>query len=432
MSHPRRAAHLATAFLLLSTGPAAAALQSGEAADSILRRHLSAHRHTVALEGGQLSGPGGERLLAAARAAQFTLVGEEHGVAEIPALTAALFRALVPHGYRHLAIETGEALAAALDSVARQPRPLDAMDTFFEAHWPGAPFFILEPEARLLVEAVGASPARPALWGLDYDIMADRYALARLQSLARTDAERAAAARLRAVADSLLRRAMAERNPGLIMMFGGPPEPVRAVREAFATAPGSEADRIIRELERTLEINQHWGAGRGWQSNQARARWNKAQLGRMLREQAGAGGALPRVLFKFGAYHMMRGRTGTDVYDIGSLASELADAQGDSTLHLYVVGGRGREHAVMDPTVMQYRPAPGDLQSAAWAQPLYDLADPARWTLYDLRPLRPLLAARRLGPVPEGLARTIWAFDMMLILSGSSPATMLPVTRPWE
>lgn len=422
------------ALLLLPLLTVATPASAGQAdpADSTLRRHLAAHRHLLALEAGQLAGPGGELLQRAAREAQFTLVGEEHGVAEIPALTAALFRALVPHGYRHLAIETGEALALALDSVARQPAPLPALTAFYEAHWPGAPFFILEPEARLLAEAVALSPARPVLWGLDYDIMADRYALARLQALARTGAERAAVTRLRAVADSLLRRAMAERNPGLIMMFGGPEAPIRAVREAFGASEGSPADRIIREFERTLAINQFWLAGEGYRSNDARARWNKEQLGRMLREQAGAGNALPRVLFKFGAYHMMRGRTGTDVYDIGSLASELADARGGHALHLYVVGGRGSQHAAMDPTVMQYRPAPGDLQSAAWAQPLYDLADPSRWTLFDLRPLRPLLAARRLGPVPEGLARTIWAFDMMLILSGSSPATMLPVARPWH
>lgn len=430
MSPTVRLSTLVVAATLALAPPISA--RQADAADSTLRRHLTAHRHLLALEDGQLSGPGGELLLGTARAAQFTLVGEEHGVAEIPALTAALFRALVPHGYRHLAIETGEALAAALDSVARLPRPLDAMDAFFEAHWPGAPFFTLRPEAQLLADAVAASPARQVLWGLDYDIMADRYALARLQSLARTGPERAAAGRLRSVADSLLRRAMAEGNPGLIMMFGGPEEPVRAVRAAFDPPPGSPADRIIRELERTLAINRFWMAGQGYFSNEERARWNKEQLGRMLREAAAADGALPKVLFKFGAYHMMRGRTGTEVYDIGSLASELADAQGDRTLHLYVVGGRGSEHAAMDPTAMQYRPAPGDLQNAAWARSLLDLADPAQWTLYDLRPLRPLLAARRLGPVPEQLARTIWAFDMMIVLSGSTPSAMLPVARPWE
>lgn len=430
MFRTSRAASAFRALILLSAAAAPLAAQQA-GADSTLRQALLAHRHLLTLEGGRLTGPGGELLLAAGRQAQFTLIGEEHGVAEIPALTSALFRALAPHGYRHLAIETGDALAAALDSVARQPRPLEALEGFFERHWPGAPFFILRQEAQLLADAVAASPVRPALWGLDYDIMADRYALARLQTLASTEAERAAAGQLRALADSLLRRAMAERNPGLIMMFGGPPEPVQALRAAFAPPPGSPADRIIRELEQTLVINGHWMAGQGYLSNEARARWNKEQLGRMLREATAADGTLPRVMFKFGAYHMMRGRTGTDVYDIGSLASELADAQGGRTLHLYVVGGPGSQHAAMDPTVLQYRPAPGDLGSAAWARPLAELADPAHWTVFDLRPLRPLLAARRLGPVPEQLARTIWAFDMMIILSGSTPSTMLPVERPW-
>lgn len=430
MSSIRRAAAAAGALLALTTMPAPLAGQAA-GADSTLRRALLAQRHLVALEDGQLTGPGGELLLAASRDAQFTLIGEEHGVAEIPALTSALFRALVPHGYRYLAIETGDALAAALDSVARRPAPLDALTRFFHEHWPGAPFFAMQPEAQLLADAVTASSARPVLWGLDYDIMADRYALARLEALARTAAERQAVAHLRHVADSLLRRAMAERNPGLIMMFGGPMEPVAALRTAFAPSPGDPTDRIIAELEQTLAINRYWVTGQGYRSNEARATWNKRQFGRMLREATAADGTMPRVLLKFGGYHMMRGRTTTNVYDLGSLAAELADASGTRSFHVMVVGGADTEHAVADPTVMEYRPAPAGVQQEAWARPLFDLADPARWTLYDLRPLRPLLATNRLGPVTDRMASTIWAFDAYLVLSGSTPSTMLPVTRPW-
>jgi hypothetical protein len=425
-----RAAMAASALITwTATTPPLPAQQAG--ADSVLRQALLTHRHAVTLEGGRLSGPGGELLLTAGRQAQFTLIGEEHGVAEIPVLTSALFRALVPHGYRYLAIETGDALATALDSVARRPSPLDALTRFFHEHWPGAPFFALRPEAQLLADAVTASPARPVLWGLDYDIMADRYALARLEALARTAAERQAVGRLRHVADSLLRRAMAERNPGLIMMFGGPMEPVAALRTAFAPAAGSPADRIIAELEQTLTINQYWMTGQGYRSNEARANWNKRQFGRMLREATAADGTMPRVMLKFGGYHMMRGRTTTDVYDLGSLASELADAAGAQSFHVMVVGGAGTERAVADPTVMEYRAVPAGVQREAWAAPLFELADPARWTLYDLRPLRPLLAANRLGPVAERMARTIWAFDAYIVLSGSTPSIMLPVTRPW-
>jgi hypothetical protein len=427
----RRALRFTASLLALIIGAAPAAAQQADGADSTLRRALLANRHLLALEDGRLTGPGGELLITEGRAAQFTLIGEEHGVAEIPALTAALFRALVPAGYRHLAIETGDALAAALDSAARQPRPLESLTRFFEAHWPGAPFFALEQEARLLAEAVTASSARDVLWGLDYDIMADRYALARLEPLARTSTEQQAVARLRHVADSLLRRAMAERNPGLIMMFGGPMEPVQALRTAFSPPAGSPADRIINELEQTLRINQYWLSGQGYRSNEARANWNKRQFGRMLREATAADGAMPRVMLKFGGYHMMRGRTTTDVYDLGSLASELADASGARSFHLMVVAGAGTNVAVADPTVMEYRPAPAGVQREAWARPLFELADPAQWTLYDLRPLRPLLSAGRLGAIPERLARTIWAFDAYLVLSGSTPGTMLPVTRPW-
>jgi hypothetical protein len=407
---------------------AVAAAQRSALADTLVQA-LRAHARTLTLDAGRLSGPGAEWFLGEARHAHFVLIGEEHGVAEIPAFTAALFRDLaVTAEYRHLAIETGDGLAAALDSLAREPDPVAAMTAWHEAHWPGAPFFTLREEADLLVSVAETSLTPPILWGLDYDVMADRHALPRLRTLAESEAQRSATDTAIAAADSLLRLAIEEGNPGRILMFAGPETVLGDLRRAWNPVPDSEPDRILTLMEATLRINSLWGAGQGLESNRERARWNKVQFARLWRS-AGE----PRVLFKFGANHMVRGRNFTGAFDLGTLASELADAMGSQSLHLLVLAGRNTESASMDPTVMEYRARPSSAQAEAWAAPFFDaLEDPSgpdsSWTIYDLRPLRPLLDGR---DVPARLETVIRGFDAVLVLPGSRPATMLPIERPW-
>ncbi len=408
----------------------------GQEADP-LAAALRNHAYTFELRDGRLEGEGGELLLTEGRRARFFLIGEEHGVAEIPEIASALFRALAPAGYRHLAIEVGDGLAERLEEAAREPDPVAGLVGFYSDHWPGAPFYVLRTEAQLLVDAVAAAgevdrggpDTVPVLWGLDYDIMADRHALERLAELATTRAEAEAVERTRARADSAMDRALAEGNPGHFAMFGAPPEWFSELRSAFDPAPGTEAVRILDQLEETLAINRLFVSGQGWRSNQRRAEWNKRQLGRFWDRAASGGDDGPRVMFKFGATHVMRGRTFTDVYDLGTVASALADARGETSFHVMMIGGPGTRHAVMDPTVLEYVPAPVGIAGADWAAAFVAQADPERWTLYDLRPLRPLAAAGRLGTLASSTEKVIHGYDALVVLSGSTPNEALALER---
>ena len=57
------------------------------------------------------AGPGWDWLVQQARDARFTLIGEEHGVAETAQFSASLFRALPEAGYRRMAIELSPVIA---------------------------------------------------------------------------------------------------------------------------------------------------------------------------------------------------------------------------------------------------------------------------------------------------------------------------------
>jgi erythromycin esterase-like protein len=415
---PRTAAAL---VLVLIVGGGLAPLSAQRTLPELLREN----RHPMSLDAeGRLTGAGAELLLSAGRDAQFFLIGEEHGVAEIPAISAALFRALVGHGYRHLAIETGDALAAALNRALLQDETGAAYLAFLREHWPGAPFYFWQEDAALLRAAVDAAGRRPdVLWGLDYDIVADRYTLRRLRDLAPDPAARAAAEATIARADSALEQAMAQQNPGLLFMFGGPVEVYPALRTAYAPTQDSEAGRILHLMEETRAINQLFMTGQGYESNHRRALLSKQRFARYLDEAREASGGLPRVMLKFGASHMVRGRSFTNVFDLGTLASELAEAEGGHSFGVLMLGGAGTQHAVVDPRVMRSSPAP--IQVAEWAAPFHEEVQPDGWTVYDLRPLR--VHAPRLGALPDELRRVLYGFDAVVILAGSGPQHDLPL-----
>lgn len=382
---------------------------------------LRANRHAMQSRAdGTLTGPGADLLVNAGRDAQFFLIGEEHGVAEVPLVTAALFRALVPHGYRHLAIETGDVLAAALNRAIVADSSGDVYLRFLRDHWPGAPFYNWREDASLLRSAIAAAGGKKdVLWGLDYDIMADRYALRRLRDIAPNPAARMMAEAVILRADSALDKAMATQNPGLIFMFGGPTDVYVQLRRAYAPPPGSEDDRIIRLMEETRAINELFVSKQVYQSNQRRALLNKQRFMRYLQDARNERGTLPRVMLKFGASHMMRGRTFANVFDLGSLASEVADASGSRSFGVLMVSGAGSAHAQIDPRVMRSVEVPAEYAEQDWARPFFDAANTQGWTVYDLRALRPRVPS--LANLPQRTLQVLYGFDAFVVLTGSGP-----------
>lgn len=369
---------------------------------------------------GDLAGPAGEQLAARVREARFVLLGEEHGVAEVPRLAEALWRAGRGQGDRHLAIEVGEQMAVELEAALRADTTGEAYRRFTADHRPGAPFYFWREDAALLRAVIASTPGRRGvLWGLDYDIMADRHLLTRLRKLAPDPEARRLVDSAVAVVDSAFARALREQNPGLFYMFGGSPALFGRLREGFHPAACSEADRILGLMEETLAINQLFVAGRGYESNLRRSSLLKRQLLRMYDSTRAANGRPPRVMFKFGAAHLIRGLNPSDQFDLGTMVPDLAEADGGVTMSLYVIGGAGTHHAQIDPRVLRSVDAPVEADESEWARAFAAAADPARWTVFDLRALRPKI--QRVGALPPGFSQVLYGVDLVVVLSGSGP-----------
>jgi hypothetical protein len=411
------AAVLAAAPLI----PAAAQAPPASATrEEKISKAAAATRMRLNYQRGRFSGPAWDWLLEQGRSAHFFLLGEEHGIAENPKLAAQLFAALVPSGYSKVAVEISPPMAREIDSALTRGG-LPALRQMFASRASNTAFFGMREEAEWLATARAALPGgKPFLWGLDYEAFADRHLIGLLKARRKPAAAEAALARLERASHESWAKFDATGDFKYMYTFGGDPALVRAVRDAWPKADARSVS-TLETLELTFEINRLWVEKRGWESNERRAanlRSNFLRHWRSVRKPD------PRVFMKFGASHLMRGRNTTGTYDLGTLVPELAEIEGRKAFSLLVLPGPGTEVAGFNPRT--FGVTPQKVEGAEYMKglkPIIAAAYPEAFTLFDTRPLRPILG--RAQGADSHLADFIHGFDSILIMSGSTPSAAL-------
>lgn len=391
-----------------------------ESVSARLVKRARDHLHAIAYDGQAFSGPGWDMLVKEGRAAEFFLIGEEHGTSEIPVLSGHLFEALRSGGYNRLAIELSAPVASDLDAAARDG--LDGVRRYCATYAPGPAFYSWKPEAELLAKVRATVPSgQQAIWGLDYEVLGDRQLIERLRARAPASA-RPALDRLDQASRAGYAAWKAEKDPGKLPMFALDPKLIYDIRDGW-NAPDADSAQIIEVLAETLEINEAQKRS-GWESNRRRADFNRKTLVRYLAEAK----PTDRVMFKFGSTHAMRGVSWTGVFDIGSLAAEAAALRGGKSFHLLVGGGVGATHGSLNPVDMSVMSQPAEMLSPVFGlQFLMDVMPQTGLGLLDLRPLRALASSSaRLTELnnPEAV-RIIHGFDMLLVWNRTTPTLPL-------
>jgi len=389
--------------------------------DDKLIERARQNRMPIAYDGKRFTGAGWDLILAEGKASQFFMFGEEHGCAEVPALVREIFLALKPAGFEHLALEISSPIAADLDEAARGG--IDGLKRFYTDSPPGTAFYTMKEEAEMLAAVRAAFPGESqVLWGLDYEVLQDRRLIARLKAKAPASAKDAVAA-LDAASTESWRQFDETHNPQFIFSFAGDPALVKKIRAAWPN-PDPDSLSILDTLEGTLEANRFYVDEKYFASNIRRADLNRANFIRYWRE-AKARGKTPKTMFKFGANHMFRGRSMTECYDTGNLVAETAALEGAKSFHIFVGPPKTSEHAELDPTTFRYGKTRAETFDELGVDFLADQALPQDFTLFDLRPLRPLMPGSVTRTADANLARVIHGFDAMVVLTGSKPSTNL-------
>ena len=385
--------------------PAAAAGQAQQQSPQVARllEALRTNRLPMTMGDGP-AGRGWDWLVEEAHNARFTLIGEEHGVAETARLSAALFTALRDSGYSRLAIELSPIIAQDIEAAART-NGLDGVLNFFGLPNTWSPFYLRE-EAQLLASAISVVPRNEhVLWGLDRELFSAPYLISKLK------------VRVPPSAREILVHLQD------LYSTAQDPAGVSALRAAWPN-PDRESDTILRTLEESLAIT---AAARinGWAYSQRRAQWNRDNLAERLRDER-TRGTSPKVMLKFGYNHMIRGANYVNTFDVGAMTDEVAALDGGHAFHIIVLPGPGSRQAVMGQGHNMVTVASDEWDDfQAGEQRLTRVlpnADATGHEVIDLRALRPL-AMRGLETWNPDVIRTIHGFDAAVIWKGAHAST---------
>lgn len=382
------------------------------AQSALLARLLEENRYVLTMKDGVLSGPGAEFLLKAAAQTQFFAIGEEHNVAEIPQFTTALFRALHErHGYNYLALEQDPVTCR---SISQRPArgSLDAVSEWAR-RYPNGFTFHTDQELEMIATAGRISTARfDPVWGLD-QVFGVLHVLEMLLPAAPSEEARESTRKLieQARKDDSVRFTGGHHY----MADGEKPPGFFELERIYHPAKNSEAEFEIRQLLLSNEIYSLYHAGVAgkipgfFENGIVRENNMRMLFSANYRKAQASAESLPKVVLKFGHWHLYRGFFKADVPTLGNFVSELATSNGLNSFQLYTM--------VQNP--------PGGFRAVggiSWVKPLADAAARNEWTVVDLRPLRSYVHAGKITVEPE-LRQVLFGFDAAILLGGAKAGT---------
>ncbi len=379
----------------------------------LFQETIVASRLPLEVRGGRLSGSGAAFLKERAGEAHYVLLGEEHGVATIADTVRMLFADLNPLGYRHFAIEVDPWMTGKLEATLRGGGT-EALATFLgrEDARLSTPFYNWSSEAALAEAVVRANgDATPALWGLD------QLFIGAAGLLLGDVATQASNAEARALAQTLAGRAK-----GNLQFLG---EVDLGELQKLRSLLGDEKDRaaaqLVDDMILSARIYGPFVTGKGlsvYAANLERENLMKRLFLARLREAEARDGKTPKVLFKFGANHMMRGLSTTHVPSLGNFVSDYALANGRQTFSVLLLCGPGTKAG-------DFQGGEGDCEfSVAGSFPdLVAHLDAKAPTLFDLRVWKD--KPRRWAHLSPEVREMIWAYDAVLFVPNGKPAKAL-------
>lgn len=395
----------------------AAVRRSVAPTDGTLARLVREHSHALHLsDAGELDGPGALFLREVSARAQFVALGEDHNIREVPLVTTALFRLLnTQHGFEYFATEQDPLMLEWLSAdAARGGR--DSVRALGR-RYPHGFTFATDQELTMLADIAAQSRAghRP-LWGAEQAPGATHY-LDALRPYATTPEAARLLVSLRASARASEGGDGAPGDGYFMQRDRGKRSDLERLRTAVAPRPGSRAEFLLATLLMSDSIYALYaravdGEPTGLASNWTREDYMKRRFLAEYRLAEAVDRREPKVLLKYGGWHIRRGRGPGGVFTLGTLMHELAIANG---------------HEALTVSLVAY-PERALLEKSLFGMPWAPLVPDSGWMVVDLRPLRAYAHAGRLrDEIPEQARQqfydTVFGYDLMIFVAGATDGT---------
>jgi hypothetical protein len=380
---------------------------------------LKKNRGVISVQDGKLAGPSAEVLRRALSEAQFVALGEDHGIRQIPEFAAALCAELAPHGFHHMGLEIGTYVAEDLEKMARSADGRKQLAEFERKYAETIAFYNWQEEFAMLEKCeTAASPGHMTIWGLDQEFMGATGFLAD-KILATNPGPEATAALETLLKETSEARAAAAKsgNPGDLFMLTAKQEELDHLRDLLKKQAKPEVQKLFDAFLLSREIYQKNTTGDYYKSNRERALLMKKNFSEPFAASSQSNGVLPKVFFKFGAYHMFRGINPLHSSELGNLISEAAEANQFSSVHILVAGVKGEQlhfAGIGKPAEAAPLDLRGEDSPFLFFKPLFDALVENSWTLYDLRALRDGFS--KYGKIDPELERVIFGYDFVVFI----------------
>lgn len=370
---------------------------------------IASSRMVLITEGGSASGAAARFLSNAATRSHFFLIGEEHGVATIADTVRALLPLLRGAGYGHFAVEADPYAARLVEDRLRQGG-VQALAAFLheDDHATTLPFFNWAPEAALADAFLAGAVADPRgnLWGLD-QVFIGAYGLM-LERIAREASDPAT----RQIAASMTARAKGN------LEFLGQTDPTQfdRVRQGLSATEDAALLALTDDMILSRRIYAPFIGQPGLSAYAANRTREDLMKKNFLARYAATG--RPKVLFKFGSNHMVRGLSPTHVPSLGNFVADLAFAEDKEAFNLLMLCGPGTEAGDFMGNV-----ATCELDVAKLMPEVAAALDAEHPTLFDLALWKD--NPRQWKHLAVDIRDLLWAYDALLVVPNGKPARPL-------
>jgi hypothetical protein len=207
-------------------------------------------------------------------------------------------------------------------------------------------------------------------------------------------------------------------NPGELFMMSASDDELNRLRDALRDEGNTTSQALFDSLLESRQIYKKNMDGHNAESNRQRALLMKHNFVANYERATNKGASAPKIILKFGAWHMFKGVNPLLNNDLGNYVTELADGQGTSSVRILILGVNGDQLRFAG---IGRLPAPAPLNLAEdkdsdflYLKPMFNnlLAD--GFTVFDLRGFRP--GFRSVGPVDREMERLIFGYDFLVLI----------------
>jgi hypothetical protein len=390
---------------------------------------LLQNRYQLDFQEGRLTGTGLPVLQNALANVQFVLIGEDHGISQIPEFAAAVCDLIGPQGFHTMAIETGPLAASELQQWVTRDSGRADLASFEKKFSESIAFYNFQEEFDLLSHCShSARGGKFQLWGLDQELMGSSGLI--LTRILETHPGKQAADETQLLLqknDVAHAAAVKSGSPGDIFMMTVSDSELNNLRDLLRKEGNPTSQALIDALIKSRDIYQKNMNGSGYDSNRERALLMKSNFANDYKQATRAEGAPPKVLLKTGAWHMYKGINPLRNNDMGNFVAELADGQGTTSLHIMILGVKGsqlRFAGIGHPyQAGNFNLAEDKDSDFLFLKPMFDNLESPGWTMFDLRGLRK--GFRSLDPVDKEMERLVFGYDLLVLIPNATPSKQI-------